>query len=542
MKQVTRERLAWLAVALIALMGMGLALHATRGGVGAQSDSSFYIGTAHNLVAGQGFGLTRPYTGFEFFTLFPPLYPLILAGIELSGLELVSAVRWMNALLFALTIAAAGFFILWKWRTILPACLVAILIGFSPSMLSAHAWLLSEPPYYFCGTISLLSLVIFLDHPRWHWLVLSAAAAALSALDRYAGLALAGCGVFVLLFFNPVKASLRLKRAGVFGFISLAPIAIWMWIVHLNSASIAGRELLDPADIGQRLVKLIAPLKETVIGWVPFSAELPFVSDPHLYKPFWIAMILLGTALAFLIIKTIKRGMATNGHIIGPVNLMIALTVFMGSHLLVFLVASVLLSASPAAGDRNFAPLLFSLYFLMAGSLALLLHTAKRKWLKTLIIAFSGLIIITQIAHGIQAVSAYPAEGLGYNTVSARQSQLYQSIRELPVDLLIVCNNPNIILFHTGRVAYPIVELYTDNPEWNFPVYGQGRNRTDQGQLAFEEGRAALVLLRDAYWEFQLVYGEKTDQRMLALVEGLFEYYDGYDGQIYLKDDRVLIP
>jgi hypothetical protein len=171
MKRKTQEQLASVAIVLIALVGAGLVLVATRGGVGAQSDSSFYIGTARNLAAGQGFGLTRPYTGFEFFTLFPPLYPLVLTGIELSGLEMISAARWMNALLFALTIATAGFFFLWKWRAILPACLVSVLIAFSPSMIAAHAWLLSGPPYYFCATIALHALVIYLEQPRWRCLV-----------------------------------------------------------------------------------------------------------------------------------------------------------------------------------------------------------------------------------------------------------------------------------------------------------------------------------------------------------------------------------
>jgi hypothetical protein len=540
MKRKTQEQLASVAIVLIALVGAGLVLVATRGGIGAQSDSSFYIGTARNLAAGQGFGLTRPYTGFEFFTLFPPLYPLVLTGIELSGLEMISAARWMNALLFALTIATAGFFFLWKWRTILPACLVSVLIAFSPSMIAAHAWLLSEPLYYLVATISLLSLVIYQEQPRWTWLLVSAVAAALAALDRYAGLALAGCGAIILLLRPTASLLMRFKRTTVFGLISLLPTAIWLGVVNLHSDSIAGRELLDPANISQRLLKLIPPLKQTIIDWVPFSTELPFVSDPHQYKPFWIIAILFAAAFTFLILKIIRREKPSGKTTSGQVSLFIVFVVFILCHLLVFLGASVFLSASPSAGDRNFAPLQFGAYFLLAGSLVVLLQTATRRWIKTLIVAAASLIMVVQIAQGIRAVKAYPAEGLGYNTVGARQSQLYQAIRSLPDDILIVCNNPNVILFHTGRAAYPIVEMYTANPEWDFPVYGQGRNRTDQGQLAFEEGRAALVLLRDAYWEFQLVYGEKTDERMAGLVKGLFEYFDGYDGQIYLKDAAAL--
>jgi hypothetical protein len=148
--------------------------------------------------------------------------------------------------------------------------------------------------------------------------------------------------------------------------------------------------------------------------------------------------------------------------------------------------------------------------------------------------------MILNLAQGLRSVAAYPPDGLGYNTVEARQSPIYQAIQNLPDELLIVCNDPNIILFHNNRAAYPLVEQYTLNPEWDFPVYGQGRNRTDKGQLAFEQGLAALVLLPDAYWEMQLVYGDKTDERMAGLTEGLYLYYEGPDGSIYLKDISIL--
>jgi len=38
----------------------------------------------------------------------------------------------------------------------------------------------------------------------------------------------------------------------------------------------------------------------------------------------------------------------------------------------------------------------------------------------------------------------------------------------------------------------------------------------------------------------QLVYGDKTDERMAGLTEGLYLYYEGQDGSIYLKDISIL--
>ncbi|MGB8252238.1 MAG: hypothetical protein WCF08_03420, partial [Anaerolineaceae bacterium] len=293
MRSALKTFVPYLVIVAIALIGFVNVLFATRGGIGAQSDSAFYVGVARNLSAGHGLGLTRPFTGFEFFSIFPPLYSLILAGLAASGLDLIEAARWMNALLFGLTIGLAGGFFIWRWKSPFAGTLVAALIAFSPSMIAAHAWLLSEPLYYFLGTISLLALIIFLTGQRWTWLVLSASAAALAALDRYAGLALAICGLITLLLQPSSGITVRIKRLVVFGLISLVPTGIWLWVARIQSSTIAGRELFTPDQIVPRLVKLIGPLKQTIISWVPFSDVLPFISDPHHYKPFWIITILV---------------------------------------------------------------------------------------------------------------------------------------------------------------------------------------------------------------------------------------------------------
>jgi len=517
-----------------------MVLYATRGGIGVQNDSAFYIAVARSLAEGHGLGLTRPTIGFEFFSIFPPLYSLCLAGLDATGLEILAAARWMNALLFGLTIAMAGGFFLWKWKAPLAGCLVAVLLAFSPSMIAAHVWILSEPFYYFLATVSLLALVIHLTGSGWKWLVLSAVAAALAALDRYAGLALAACGLVILFLQTGVNLRLRLKQTAVFGLVSLLPTAIWLGIARVFSGSVAGRALLSPADAGTKIAGILSSLKSTLITWVPFSADLPFISDPHHYKPFWIALILLGLALAYWTIRILRKTGSDKTAIQQSVDLLRVFLVFMVSHMLVFAGASLFLSESPSAGDRNFAPLLFSAFFILGAVFFIYIRNYRENnKIEIMICVVSGLLVVFNLAQGVRSVAGYSPDGLGYNTVDARRSPIYQAIRDLPADLLIVCNDPNIVLFHTGRAAYPLVEQYTLNPEWDFPVYGQGRNRTDKGQLAFEQGQAALVLLPDAYWEMQLVYGDKTDERMAGLTEGLYLYYQGLDGSIYLKDISI---
>jgi 4-amino-4-deoxy-L-arabinose transferase-like glycosyltransferase len=541
MKPANKTFLAFFIIIALAITGAVLVLYATRGGIGVQSDSAFYIAVARSLAGGRGLGLTHPTIGFEFFSIFPPLYSLCLAGLDGIGLDIIAAARWMNALLFGLTIAMAGGFFVWKWKAPFAGCLVAALLAFSPSMIAAHAWILSEPLYYCLATVALLALVIHQTESGWKWLILSAIAAALAALDRYAGLALAAGGL-VILFLQPgVNLRLRIKRITVFGLISLLPTVIWLWIARINGGSVAGRALLSPANAGAKVIHILSSLKSTLISWVPFSTDLSFISDPHHYKPFWIALILLVLALVFWTIRILRKAEKGQTTTKRPVILLGVFLVFMVCHLLVFTGASLFLSESPSAGDRNFAPLLFSLYFILGAVFFICIRNYQdNSRIRTAVYLVSGLLVVLNITQGVRSTASYSPDGLGYNTVEARQSPIYQAIRDLPANLLIVCNDPNIILFHTGRAAYPLVEQYTLTPEWDFPVYGQGHNHTDKGQLAFEQGQAALVLLPDAYWEMQLVYGDQTDARMAGLTEGLYLFYQGPDGSIYLKDISVL--
>lgn len=531
-----------LIIMVLGITGAWLVLHVTRYGIGVLNDSAFYVGAARNLAAGQGLGLYRPHIGYVLLTVFPPLNSLVLAGLEVIGLDMVAAARWMNAILFGLTTIISGGIFLWKWRSPLPAFLVAALIAFSPSLIEAHVWLMSEPLYYFLAAVSLTGLAISLTEFRWHWLTISAVAAALAALDRYSGLALIAAALLVLLFQPGITRNLRLKQTTLYGLISLIPNFIWFLIARMNG-TFAGREPLSLVYTIPRIKEIIPNLKLTLISWIPYSDKFSFISDPHQYKPFWFIMILVFLGLVLWALWLMWKTRKNKGEKIEAGVWLIISPVFMACHMLVFSVASLFLNNSPAIGDRNFAPLLFAGYFILGSLAAIFLSVVSRKYFVTvLLVSLCGLIIILNGIDGINAVKSYPPDARGYNNIASRQSPIFKAIRDLPESLLIVCNDPNVVLFHSNRYPYPLLEEYTLDPEWDFPVYGKGRNRDDKGQVIFDRGQAALVLLPDAYWELDAIYFDKTPERMAGLTAGLYLYYSGPDGKIYLKDESVLNP
>src|SRR5678816_3159935 len=153
-----RPRLAsFLALLLIALIGMVLVLRATPEGLGLSDDSIAYIAGARSMAAGEGYreawlASDQPVTHF------PPSFPSVLAFFGLFGVDPLHAVRWVNALLFGLNAALLGI-LGWRMTPSLMAGLVlAALFVTSGEMFQVHAVAMSEPLFIF---LSLLSFWMF---------------------------------------------------------------------------------------------------------------------------------------------------------------------------------------------------------------------------------------------------------------------------------------------------------------------------------------------------------------------------------------------
>src|SRR3990172_3189715 len=103
-----RPRLAsFLALGLIALIGMLLVIKTTPDGLGLSDDSIAYIAGARSMVAGDGYreawlASNQPVTHF------PPAFSSVLAFFGLFGIDPLRGARWVNAFLFAANTALLG--------------------------------------------------------------------------------------------------------------------------------------------------------------------------------------------------------------------------------------------------------------------------------------------------------------------------------------------------------------------------------------------------------------------------------------------------
>jgi len=204
-----RPRFAsFLALSLIALIGMGLILRATPQGLGLSDDSIAYIAGARSMAAGHGYreawlASDQPVTHF------PPAFSAVLAFFGLFGIDPLHAARWVNALLFGLNAVVLGI-LGWRMTSSLTAGLVlAGLFVTSGEMFQVHAVAMSEPLFIFLSLLSFWMFDLYVERlpspsakwggsEGWLWLIACGTFVGMAYLTRYAGLALVATFVVAL--------------------------------------------------------------------------------------------------------------------------------------------------------------------------------------------------------------------------------------------------------------------------------------------------------------------------------------------------------
>lgn len=244
---------------LIALSAIGIGTVLAREincGVGLEWDSANYIVVARNLLAGEGFVQIfahKPYT------LWPPLYPLLLAGASFFVFDPRDVAGPVNAILFAATIFVAGQWLRQNLKSrllVLWGCL-AMALAFPLAHLAARA--MSETPFIFLATLALVRIGDFLRDGARSSLLWAAAFSALTCLTRYMGIAVLGAIVSLLIFQRGVPPLDKAKRIVAYALISATPLGLWLLRNFLLIGSLTGnrRGDLDFLEILNQILTLV---------------------------------------------------------------------------------------------------------------------------------------------------------------------------------------------------------------------------------------------------------------------------------------------
>ncbi len=289
-KRLSRDAKYGLFLLILSAVGLVLILLTTsKYGAGVSSDAARNLSTADSLLAGRGFVdmLGNP------FVLWPPLYPLVMAGLSLlTGWSTFHAAWYLNVALFAVNIWLGGWLLYRIFREKLVYAMVgSLILLLSRSTLRIYANVASEPLF---GTFMLLFFLCAARYLRqasrwalWGMFVL----AGLATLQRYLGVALFGVAALAVFYGERWRGMLR---AAVPALVSALPTLAWAFGHNLP---VSGAPF-GPRNLGEMLPLENISLSLTKILWW-FIPRLS-VTDPLILRP-WI--VLLGLTVILILIN-----------------------------------------------------------------------------------------------------------------------------------------------------------------------------------------------------------------------------------------------
>jgi len=444
-RQLSQPKFA-AALLLIAFVAMATVGFVTRKGIGLSRDSETYLAAARQLVAGKGFSIPSGSDASQPLTHYPPLYPIVLAGLAKLGLDVRSAARVLNMTMFAGSVLMAGLiFRRGLGLSRLASLMGAALVAASVDLLCTYSQVWSEGPFIFLMLAAWFLLGLFIDERRRATLIGAALAVALATLTRYAGLGLAiACGAALLIY---GQRSLRQRMAdlALFGAISCMPIAAWFLRNITHTGSAANRQLIFHPPDGKRLHAGI----ETIADWM-----WPSPSPNH-----WRMWSGFGVGLALLVIACAS---ARNARADGRTGLAAkgaagVVACFTVAYLLFVLASVSFVDASTQLDFRILAPLHLSLLIGIFAELARssLPPTAgwwSRAW-PVILASAGGIVLAGQTIRSALWAHQADQEGIGFVTRKWRDSDLVQYADKLPPGALIYSNRAALIRLNTDRAV-----------------------------------------------------------------------------------------
>ena len=507
---------AWLArfwrdpftLLIVCIAGLGtvhILVRTATYGAAVLGDSTFFLSTALNFLAGEGW---RNFTGSPLVT-WPPLFPLLLAAGGWVGIEPLEAGRLLNAAAFGLTILAAGCWLrsnLWsRWLAL--AATGIIVTSLPLSRWASH--FMTDTCFFLLTLLALMQLAAFLNRrtaaPLW-W---AAVFTALATLTRYPGVALVGTGVLILL---PLA---RLKQTLVFGAVSSVPLLA----VLVRNWAVTGNLLhatkVNRKASGQSLSDGLHQIAEVFRTWI-----VPPNAPDGLAYLLGLAVAAVVLASAVVILRA-ARSRSDNGRKdpeAAPADLHLGPVLLFGGFAVIylgFIIVVVPFTIPGSISDRFvlpiYIPLLLTAVFLLDRFLSI--ESGVARYVVASLVVLAILATSASSAYENLRLTAQAwRTGYGdwsFNTYCWQQSETLNYIRDNHIEGRIYSNKRQLTWF-ADRTA---------------PL---GKHRSIPGVMGWAEIEAgAHIVWFDRYYKPAFRSYTDTDIRVLPDVEIVAKLADG---------------
>ena len=501
----------WPAVIVaLAVAGSACAWVATRRSAGMTADSRAYLIAARAVAGGDGVATVDGNGDPTPLTHLAPLYPIVLA----LGRDVISWARLLNAGLFATNIALVALLVHRATGSARAAALGAALMLTSCPLLQAHVMIWSESLFICLVLVGVWLLAQYFESGGLAVLALAAAAAGLSAVTRYCGVAFVAAGCAALLLQTQKRAGRRLLEAGLYGLIAGLPLAGWMARNLMLTGNAANRTVgFHPPTPAQLMTGL-----RSVSEWVVFDFGL---------TPTVIGFVAVAGLLLWRVVRRVA-GERSGDRDRSGVTLVCGAAI--ASYAAFLLISLTLFDAHTPLDRRILAPLFPVVLIMVLSTGAAVSLRLPSRAARVALVAGVALFVALQAARAAYWVHVAPRKWLGYGCDRWAQSDLVRFAAALPPDALIYSNADDLLYLRTGRLARPIprrVDPVARATDGRYPHRLDGM-RTDM--LAH---RGYVLYFADCVRDYRISEGR------IRTALGLKRGYAGRDGNAWVVSSKT---
>lgn len=484
-KPVWTRRITILMLIILAIGGIALILYTTEIGPWAYSDSTAYLKVAENIAAGRGVVLQDVQGNFNLYTWHPPLFSALLSIPATLNINVVTAARWLNALLFGLTIFVTGWATYWFSKSLLLSVGTSGLILFSLDPVKAYSGVMSEGLFILTGFLGLflLSIGITQQAHRRKFLIFGGIMVGLATLTRYMGVAFIAAGGILVFAMTSGDLRHKINQLATFLLPGLLLSAVWLVPTFLTTHSVGYRKFILIDLIRISASTYIREVYSVIGSWLPF-----FYRGNHIVSPASkvILAMLIGLGLILFtvyVIRKRKMPINTNGLLIWAAGLVL----FIISYIAIHLASYLFLQARPDINGRLLLPIFIGAVMLLAAVFSFIGQSLPQPWISGL--CFVALVLLSLwYFHGKLQLYLFEMNhyGEGYTSKRWNEDPIFDQIAALDPNQPLCSNIPALVLFYTGR--------FPDNIEQGtMPMTYYLDIPADHGLVLFNfEGRTAL--------------------------------------------------
>lgn len=443
----------------MASVGAFLVLYATAWGPWAYSDGVGYMVSARNLLHGAGLGLHRPSGEFIPTVSHPPLFPLTLAAAGKFTPGILQATRLVQAGMFFAFVFLVPALFERLIRSSALAVALAFLLVLHPSVLLMHFSSMSEPMFILIGTLSLLTLALWLTGRSHAFLAVSASLAALAVLTRYVGIAHALTGAIIIGLFGP-RLGMRRRAIAAIAYLSLAMVPTLGFFALASNTGGAFRVLQWPSSPIELSLQFLGQAAGVVWHWkpLPTRAVIDLILTRFELRAIFLIAVICLSALAVAIARWLRtetrrvRQISTSADRLALFRVLVS---FWFSFLAVMFFGYIFTAPTPDIDFRTLFPLLPPL--LLAGFTGVAAVLARGVWHDTnpLIPAvFLSVLIVGYSPTSLDLIAGLHRTGLGFTAREWHESPTLQAVQKLRPGTTLVSNAPEAILLYSDRSSY----------------------------------------------------------------------------------------